>query len=104
MNAVVPGHLYNLENADPGEAGSPTVQTLAFIRKESVDGVFKTVANGTTNEEVLRALIDRLQFLQAKATCRENALAITKLEEALMWLERRTADRKARGVEGTDRK
>jgi hypothetical protein len=42
-----------------------------------------------------------LQFLQAKAPCRENAIVITKLEESLMWLNKRTADRQARGVEGT---
>jgi hypothetical protein len=35
-----------------------------------------------------------------KFRCRENSLAITKLEEALMWLEKRTADREARKVEG----
>jgi hypothetical protein len=28
-------------------------------------------------------------------------MALTKLEEALMWLEKRTNDRKARNVEGT---
>ena len=33
--------------------------------------------------------------------CRENAMTITKLDEALMWQERRTKDRIQRGVEGT---
>lgn len=33
--------------------------------------------------------------------CRENSVAITKLDEALMWLQRRTENREARGVEGT---
>ena len=56
--------------------------------------------DGTTNEEVLRVLVDRLNYLQAKFPCRENALAITKLEEAQHWLAHRTANRKARGVEG----
>ena len=32
--------------------------------------------------------------------CRENALALTKVEEALHWLNHRTADRQRRGVEG----
>jgi hypothetical protein len=32
--------------------------------------------------------------------CRENSIAITRLEEALMWLDKRTANRDARGVEG----
>ena len=46
-------------------------------------------------------VIDRLQSFQAgEFNCRENALAITKLEEALHWLNHRTASRQARGVEG----
>lgn len=61
--------------------------------------------NGVTNEEVLRVLIHRLTFLNekwqdGKFWCRENSIAITKIEEALMWLEKRTADRIARKVEG----
>lgn len=45
-------------------------------------------------------LIDRMNYLQGKFPCRENAIVITKLEESLMWLEKRTNDRKKRGVEG----
>jgi hypothetical protein len=56
--------------------------------------------NGTTNECVLAAVVHRLKFLNGKFPCRENALAITKLEEALMWLEARTKNRIERGVEG----
>lgn len=61
--------------------------------------------NGTTNEEVIQVLVDRLNSLQnmqeRKYACRENALAITHLEEALHWLQARTAKRVQRGVEGT---
>lgn len=57
--------------------------------------------NGAFVEGVIAAAIDRLQaFQNQKTTCRENALAITKLEEALHWLNARTENRKARGVEG----
>ena len=78
-------------------------QTLQFIEKAPCtpgDSTLYTVNNGTTNEEVLAVLIDRLNGLQAKFPCRENAIAITKLDEALLWLNKRTNDRKARGVEG----
>lgn len=58
--------------------------------------------NGAFVEGVIQASIDRLRFYQGtKFACRENALALTKLEEALHWLDHRTADREARGVEGT---
>jgi len=38
--------------------------------------------------------------LNEQFPCRENACALTKLDEALMWLEKRTKDREQRGVEG----
>lgn len=43
-----------------------------------------------------------LEYLNAKFPCRENAMTITKLDEALMWQEKRTKDRVKRGVEGKD--
>lgn len=43
-----------------------------------------------------------LKYFNAKFPCRENAITITKLEEALMWQEKRTQDRQSRGVEGKD--
>lgn len=96
MKTVQPGHKYELENME-----EKSNQHLVFIEKEDKEGVLTTVCNGTTNEEVLKMLIDRMNFLQAKAPCRENAIVITKLEECLMWLEKRTAGKVARGVEGT---
>lgn len=59
-----------------------------------------TRTDGTTIEAVISVALARVQFLNGKFPCRENALAITKLEEALMWLNKRTEDRKSRGVEG----
>lgn len=58
--------------------------------------------NGITQEVLLAVLIDRLQcFQRGPYACRENALALTKLEEAQHWLHHRTRARVARGVEGT---
>lgn len=57
--------------------------------------------NGCHSEDLISIVIDELQsFQNGEFSCRENAIAITKLEEALMWLNKRTADRKARGVKG----
>lgn len=103
MKVITPGHKYELDHFESfGLPGLP-VQTLQFIEKTPVSHgstELRTVNDGTTNEEVLRVLIDRMQSLQAKFPCRENAIVTTKLEESLMWLEKRTRDRKARGVEG----
>jgi len=58
--------------------------------------------NGCHNEDLIAIVIDRLQgFQESKYKCRENAIAITKLEEALMWLNKRTQDRINKGIEGT---
>lgn len=61
--------------------------------------------NGATQEALLGIVIDRLESFQSgDYRCRENALAITKIEEALHWLDSRTRKRQARGVEGTSAK
>ena len=106
MKILTEGHRYELPNFEnPSEKG----QEIQFIHKDtdpsgvgmSGDGVtLHTMSDDTTNEAVLGMLIDRLQFLQKKFPCRENAIVITKLEESLMWLEKRTADRVKRNVEG----
>ena len=61
--------------------------------------------NGITQEALLAIVIDRLRSFQAGPfSCRENAIALTKIEEALMWLQRRTVERIKRGVEGSNQK
>lgn len=99
------GHKYELKNQETEE-----VQTLQFIHKEPVYNgkdpnpiEFKTVTDGTTNEDVLKVLIHRLKYLNNKMQCLENEQALLKLEEALMWLNKRTDDRKERNVEGTNK-
>lgn len=58
--------------------------------------------NGVCNEDLLLMVLLRLRmFNQGKFSCRENSMAITKIEEAVMWLRKRTEDREFRGVEGT---
>lgn len=101
MTILTTGHKYLLENFE-NKSGHQTIQ---FIEKRPVMEASKellTVCDGTTNEEVLAMLIDRMNYLQNKFPCRENAIVITKLEESLMWLNKRTSDRKVRGVEGTN--
>jgi hypothetical protein len=101
MKTLNPGHKYELENF---EAKDQPGQVIQFIEKEQdprgPTGQLRTVNDGTTNEEMLKVLIDRMNSIQAKFPCRENAIVTTHLETALLWLEKRTADRKARDVEG----
>lgn len=110
MKVLKAGHLYELENFENKDAEGQKIQ---FIEKElctlknELDNSFATtqlvtINDGTTNEEVLEVLINRLQVLSAKLPSRETSIAITKLEEALMWLNKRTSDRIKRNVEGTN--
>lgn len=74
------------------------VQVIAFQNGP----IAEVGVNGTTNEALLAILIDRMRgFQTSKWACRENTIALTKLEEALHWLHARTRAREARGVEGT---
>lgn len=58
--------------------------------------------NGAFVETVIDAVVERIKFYQdGKFNCRENAVALTHLETALLWLNKRTIDREKRKVEGT---
>jgi hypothetical protein len=96
MRIINSGHEYDLATVENG----PSEHVKFINKKPDASGCLRTVHDGTTNEEVLAMLIDRMNYLQGLCPCRENAIVITKLEESLMWLNKRTTDRKARGVEG----
>lgn len=67
--------------------------------------ILETGFNGISNEALLAVVIDRMRGFQSGPFAgRENALALTNLEQAMMWLQKRTRDRIARGVEGTYQK
>lgn len=64
--------------------------------------ILEAGVNGISGEALLAIIIDRLRCFQGGGfACRENAVALTHAETALMWLQKRTRDRMARGVEGT---
>jgi len=71
-------------------------QTISFVRKNE-DG---SMIPGLQSEQLLIALIDRHKKLNNKFPSREGALAITKMEEALYWLQARVQERMDRGVMG----
>lgn len=96
MKIIKEGHKYEL---DAFEGINP--QTIQFIQKKNVDGELVTEMDGTTNEEVLKMLMNRLQFLNAWVYDSYNSEALIHLQNALNCMHARTADRLARGVEGT---
>ena len=100
MKIITPGHRYVLDGFEKPDENR---QILQFIHKESDKSdptKLVTLSDGTTNEEVISALIDRLKYLDEKFPCRENYLAIKGMQMALDSLEERTRNRLNRGVEG----
>lgn len=117
--------IHAMDDPGPGGANHDYAVRVNVDREKSLhvttrvrfqNGPIQEVGfNGISNEALLAVLIDRMRGFQyarkpdgsfdessrGKYACRENAVALTKLEEALMWLQKRTRDRMARGVEGT---
>lgn len=94
-------HTYIIERSQPEGSERPEVP---FVQINFQNGPIKEVGevNGVMNEDLIAIVIDRLQgFQESEFKCRENAIAITKLEESLLWLRKRTMDRERRGVLGT---
>lgn len=81
---------------------------FVYVRHD-VNSISFTIQNGPVGENGLNGCqVDTIietakimiEGLNEQFPCRENSCAITKLEEALHWLEHRRKNRSARGVEG----
>jgi len=59
--------------------------------------------NGCQIDDLIKFCADTIAVLNKKFSCRENSLAITKLEEAWLWCHARKIDREARQVEGLNK-
>ena len=89
-------HKYSIEDRYGNSFADVQFQKGAILDVKEV--------NGCHNEDLLAIVIDRLQGFQASEfKCRENALALNRIEEAMHWLRHRTDERNKRGVEGTNK-
>lgn len=85
-----------------GEQNNPDAHRDSFVYLKFQSGpIGSQGVNGTQIEFVLKILIERLRKLNGEVSCRENAVALTHLETALLWLDKRTSERRAQKVEGT---
>jgi hypothetical protein len=57
--------------------------------------------NGCQIDDVIEWVKEKIDGFNKAFPCRENALIITKLDEALLWSIKRKMDREKRNVEGT---
>lgn len=91
-------HNYEIRRADTGEK-LLDIQFQNGARKEE-----NSIA-GVLDSDLLEIVRHRLQAFQAgDYATRENACALTHIEEALMWMSKRADDRAERGVLGTMKK
>lgn len=95
-------HEYEISGWSHPDAPEGACYTLLKFQNGPIN---ESGINGITQEVLLAIVADRLRSFQAgKFACRENALALTKIEEAMHWLHSRTLSRMQRGVEGTHQK
>lgn len=88
----------------PGDADDDRETKQCLIQFQN-GPVQEAGVNGISIEALLAIVEDRLQgFQSGPYATRENACALTKVQEAMMWLHKRTRDRVSRGVEGTMQK
>lgn len=90
--------------------GNPTGGTTSMVAPAMADVVMELHwqngligpdgQNGVFIEDVLEAARQRLLFFNSntKTRCRENSLAITKIEEALQWLDWRQRQRQIHDI------
>lgn len=85
MKTLDRGHKYLLQDNK-----ATTTTELTFFKDEKING---SGYAGTTNQEVLRALIDRVKFLNVQVPSEINDRIIRNLREALILHEIRHLER-----------
>lgn len=92
MHVLEPGHIYMLDALD-----SEQKESLTFVKRDydpANNLNYLQNHGGTTNQEVLRALIDRVKYLDTQLPCAENKEIIYHLRMALILHEARALKRK----------
>jgi hypothetical protein len=93
MKTIVPGHVYDL-----WQLGSTSPQRLTFICRSGGAITYDKEWPGVQTQEVLRALIDRTQYLDDVLPCLESEDVLWHLRMALFLYEARAWRRKQEEV------
>ena len=80
-----------------GEVSRVTFQTQSGPIKDFGE-------NGGQIDDISEWVKEKIEGFNKQFPCRENAMVVTKLDEALLWLVKRKLDREKRNVEGTNQK
>jgi hypothetical protein len=104
LDVIGPGnacHCYEIDQV----GGAPNSGGVKTLLRFQLGPIKESGVNGISNEALLAIVIDRLRGFQGgEYSCKENSVALTHTETALLWLQKRTRERLARGVEGTSTK
>lgn len=92
-------NFIKIENAEDVKGVAPIV---SFTIQS--DPISEVGVNGVQALDMLKYVKCLFQSLNEAFPCRENALTITKIEEAIHWQDARTKDRQRRNVEGQNLK
>ena len=91
-------HDYAISSNEPGD-GLARIAVIEFQKGARKD---PTARHGVLDCDLLEIVRDRLKcFQEGEFKTRENACALTHIEEALMWMNKRVEDRAERNVLGT---
>lgn len=95
----VPHIFIEIENVEDVKGVAPIVKFTI-----QSDPIGEVGVNGCQALDMLEYVKCLFESLNEAFPCRENALTITKIEEAIHWQEARTRDRVMRNVEGRNEK
>lgn len=105
--------VYKGDEPGPGGAHHDYVITrednpddvMAYIKFQKGARLDPQARQGVLDTDLLEIVRDRMkEFNQGEFATKENACALTHIEEALMWLNKRVEDRAERAVLGTYKK
>jgi hypothetical protein len=91
MRIVDPGHVYELQNVD-GDG----VQTIRFVRRRDDEALLlgaELRTEGVLFQEVVRMLVDRINYLNAEGPCAETVAITECLRRVIQLGEIRAARR-----------
>ena len=92
MKIIKPGHIYELNKLDDkyDESSGGKTHTLKFVERHPNGAPFRA---GVTNQEVLRAVIDRVKFMEHQRPWHGNPRILWHLRQALVMHECRQLER-----------
>jgi hypothetical protein len=95
----IPTTFIELENVEDIKGIAPIVK---FTLQS--DPISEVGVNGVQALDMLKYVKYLFESLNDAFPCKENALSITKIEEAIHWQDARSKDRQRRQVEGYNKK